>query len=69
LDGPTAIVWSTAAVTVIVVVPIIPFIAAVTVDEPIETAVANPPLVMVAAARLPDIHVTVVVRFCVELSE
>ena len=73
LIGVTAIDVSVAAVTVRVVDPdILPDIALIVV-EPVATRVASPlepaALLMVATPVLDELQVTVVVRFCVVLSE
>ena len=57
-----------AAVTVSVAVPLTPFSAAVMVDEPAATPVANPLELIVAAAVFDEVHVAVVVTLAVELS-
>ena len=48
----------TAALTVSVAAPLSPFSEAVTVDEPAATAVAIPPVAMVATAADELVHVT-----------
>ena len=60
---------SVAAVTFSEVFPLIPFNAAVIVEVPTVTPVANPPDVIVATALVPDVHVTVPVMFAVVVSE
>ncbi len=67
--GVTAIDSSAAAVTVSTVEPLIPLKVALMVEGPVATAVARPPLVIVAAEVVTEAHVTRLVRFCVELSE
>ena len=67
LAGVTVIDCRVAAVTVSTVEPTTPSVALI-VLVPTATAVANPPVVMVAFAVVPDAHVTEVVRFCVLLS-
>ena len=61
-----------AELTVSVVVPLIPPIAAVIVVWPVATPVANPPvgavLLIVATPVFEDDHATLLVRFCVLLS-
>ncbi len=57
-----------AAVTVSVVDPLIEPEVAVIVVLPCATLVANPAALIVAALVVPELHVTVAVRFCVELS-
>ena len=69
LAGVTAIDCKTAAVTVSTVEPVIPPSVALIVEVPVATAVARPPLVIVATEVVADAHVTWLVRFCVELSE
>src|SRR5208337_4135035 len=69
LPGVTAIDCSTAALTVITVEPLILPSVALMVDGPVATAVANPPLVMVATDVVAEAQVTWLVRFCVVLSE
>ena len=66
--GVTAIDDSVAAVTVNVVEPTTAPLVALIVDVPTFTAVANPAALIVAFAGVPDDHVTLPVRFCVELS-
>ena len=56
--GVTAIDCSTAAVTVSVVEPVTPPNIALIVLIPGATAVANPPLVIVATDGVPDAQVT-----------
>jgi hypothetical protein len=67
--GVTAIDCKTAAVTVRTVDPVTPPSVALIVEVPVDTAVARPPLVMVATEVVADAHVTWLVKFCVELSE
>ena len=69
VGGVTAIDTSVAAVTVSVVLPLIPAVAAEMTVVPAATLVARPSepaaLEIVAAAGVADVHVTVAVRFCV----
>src|SRR5271167_5013755 len=66
--GVTAMDTSVAAVTVSVVLPTtLPLVAEIVV-LPAFSADANPPLLIVAVTVLDDAHVTLAVRFCVELS-
>jgi hypothetical protein len=69
--GVTAIDTSVGAVavTVSVVEPLIAPEAALIVLVPAATPVANPPVVIVATLVVSEVHVAVLVRFCVELSE
>jgi hypothetical protein len=67
--GVTAIDTSVTAVTVRVVEPLTVPETALIVLVPAPTAVANPPVVMVATPVVAELHVTEPVRFCVELSE
>ena len=69
LAGVTAIDCKTAAVTVSTVEPVTPPSVALIVEVPVDTAVARPPLVMVATEVVADAQVTWLVRSCVELSE
>jgi len=73
LAGVIAIETSVAAVTVNVVDPEIAPDVAEMVVEPVATEVANPfepaALLMVATDDADELHVTVVVRLCVEPSE
>jgi hypothetical protein len=73
LTGSIVIDCRVAGVTVRVVVPEIPSIAAVMVVEPTARAVANPlePAVLLIEATAPsdELQVTCVVRSCVEPSE
>jgi hypothetical protein len=62
------IVFVAAAVTVSIAVPLTPLSEAVIVLEPAATAVASPPVLIVAAALLEDVQVAVDVTFAVELS-
>ena len=65
LTGVTAMETRTGAVTVRVVEPkMFPEVAEM-VDEPVVTAVASPALVIVATEEVPELHVTLPVRFCV----
>ena len=66
--GVTAIDCSVAAVTVNVVEPLTAPEVALIVLIPAPTPVANPALVTVALAGVPEAHVTKAVRFCVLLS-
>jgi len=70
LTGVTAMEDSVAAVTVSVVDPEIAPDAAVIVVEPVATGVASPfelpALLMLAMVVDDELHVTVVVRFCVD---
>jgi hypothetical protein len=68
LTGVTAMDTSVAAVTVSVVLPTIPPLVAEIELVPAFSADARPPLVIVAVALVPEAHVTLPVRFCVELS-
>jgi hypothetical protein len=71
--GVTAMETRVAAVTVNVVVPETPLIAAVIVVEPAPTAVASPmvlaAVLMVATPVALDVQVTEEVMSCFELSE
>ena len=67
--GVTAIDTSVAEVTVSVVDPLIAPEAALIVLVPPATPVANPPAVIVATVVVCELHVAVLVKFCVELSE
>jgi len=66
--GVTAIDDRVAAVTVSVVDPTTAPLVALIVDVPTFTAVAKPAALIVAFAGVPDAHVTLLVKFCVELS-
>jgi hypothetical protein len=66
--GVTAMDTSVAAVTVSVVLPTIPPLVAEIELVPAFSADARPPLLIVAVAVVPEAHVTLPVRFCVELS-
>jgi hypothetical protein len=66
--GVTAIDDSVAAVTVSVVDPTTLPLVALIVEVPTFTAVAKPAALIVAFAGVPDAHVTMLVKFCVELS-
>jgi hypothetical protein len=67
--GVTAIDCNVAAVPVSVAMfDVTLFIVAVMFVEPTPVTVARPPAAIVAAAVFEDVHVTCVVRFCVELS-
>jgi hypothetical protein len=66
--GVTAIDESVAAVTVNVVDPTTPPLVALIVDAPTFRVVAKPAALTVATVVVPDAHVTLLVRFCVELS-
>ena len=59
---------ASAAVTVNVVDPTTAPLVALIVEVPTFTAVAKPAALIVAFAGVPDAHVTLPVRFCVELS-
>ena len=63
--GVTAIDCNVAAVTVSTVEPLIAPEVALIVEVPIPAPVATPSAVMVAVAVVPELHVTVPVRFCV----
>ena len=63
--GVTAIDCSVAAVTVSAVEPLIDDDVAVIVDVPTPAPVARPAAVIVATGVVPELHVTVLVRFCV----
>jgi hypothetical protein len=66
--GVTAMDTSVAAVTVSVVLPtMLPLVAEI-VLVPAFSADARPAPVIVAVVSVPDAHVTLPVRFCVELS-
>jgi hypothetical protein len=69
--GVTAIDTSVGAVAVTVssVVPSTAPEAASILLVPVATPVANPPAVIVTTPAVCEVHVTVLVRFCVELSE
>ena len=67
--GVTAIDTSVGAVTVSIVEPLIAPEAALIVLIPVPTAFANPPAAIVATLVVCELHVAVLVRFCVELSE
>jgi hypothetical protein len=73
LVGVIAMDTSVAGVTVRVVDPHMPPNVAVTVVDPVATAVADPlelaALLIVATVRADELQVTAVVRFCVVLSE
>jgi hypothetical protein len=66
--GVTAIDDRVAAVTVNVVDPTTLPLVALIVDVPTFTAVAKPSALIVAFAGVPEAHVTLLVKFCVELS-
>jgi hypothetical protein len=66
--GVTAIVCKTAGVTVSVVEPLIDPEVALIVVDPVATVLAKPALLMVATVVAEDVHVAVLVRFCVLLS-
>jgi hypothetical protein len=66
--GVTAIDTRVAFVTVSVVEPTTLPLVALIVDVPAFTAVARPAALIVATVVVPDAHVTLPVRFCVELS-
>jgi hypothetical protein len=63
--GVTAIDCSVAAVTVRVVEPLIAPDVALIVEFPTPAPVARPVVLIVAVAVVPELHVTVLVRFCV----
>jgi hypothetical protein len=63
--GVTAIDTSTGAVTVSVVAPVILLSVALIVEAPVVTPFANPPAVIVATPGAEELHVAVLVRFCV----
>jgi hypothetical protein len=64
----TAIDTSVAAVTVSVVLPEMAPLVALIVVLPAFSADAKPAALIVAVVVLDDAHVTLAVRFCVELS-
>ena len=66
--GVTAMDTNVAAVTVSVVLPTMPPLVAEIVLVPAFSADARPALVIVAVVSVPDAHVTLPVKFCVELS-
>jgi hypothetical protein len=66
--GVTAMETSVGGVTVSVVEPVTPFSVAEIEEVPVATAVARPPVLMVATEVVADAHITLLVRFCVELS-
>ena len=63
--GVTAMDCSVAAVTVNTVEPVIAPEVALIVELPLLTAVASPPAVIVATDGVAELHVAVLVRFCV----
>src|ERR1700722_13671676 len=63
--GVTAIDTSVAAVTVSVVLPVMLLEAAWIVVEPVVTAVAKPAALIVATVTAEELHVAVLLRFCV----
>ncbi len=67
LAGVTAIDTKVAAVTVSAVEPLIEPEVAVIVVLPCATLVANPAALIVATLVVPELHVTVPVKFCVVL--
>ena len=67
--GVTAIDWSTAALTVSTVEPLIAPSVALMLEVPVATAVASPAAVMVATEVVAEAQVTWLVRSWVELSE
>ena len=69
LAGVKAIDTGKSATTVSVVFPEIAPLVAVMVEVPPATAVAKPVEFMVATEFVPEVHVAVEVRFCVEPSE
>jgi hypothetical protein len=63
------VTWRVAAVTVKVnEFEVTALEKAVMVEVPMFTAVARPAVLMVATAGVPEVHVAVLVRFCVEPS-
>jgi hypothetical protein len=56
-SGAAAVV-AEVAVTVRTVVPVTPLSVALILDVPVATAVASPPLLMVATVVVADVHVT-----------
>jgi hypothetical protein len=68
LAGVTAIDCSVAAVTVRSVEPLMDDDVAVIVEVPTPAPVASPDVLIVAVAVVPELQVTVDVRFCVEPS-
>ena len=70
LAGVTAIDSRTAALAVSTVEPVTPANVALILEVPLDaTAVASPPVVMVATEVVADAQVTELVRFWVEPSE
>ena len=65
LAGVTDSEFNTAGVTVRVAEPLIVPEVAVIVADPCATLVANPPPLTVATEVADDVHVDVLVRFCV----
>jgi hypothetical protein len=63
--GVTAIDTSVAAVTVSVVLPVMLLEAAWIVVVPVPTAVAKPVALIVATVTAEELHVAVLLRFCV----
>ena len=63
--GVTAIDCSVAAVTVSTVEPLIDDDVAVIVEVPTPAPVASPAVLIVAVVVVPELHATVLVRFCV----
>ena len=63
--GVTATETSVAAVTVRVVLPEMAPEVARTVVDPLPTAVARPAVLIVATVTAEELHVVVLVRFCV----
>lgn len=66
--GATPMLLSAAAVTVSVVLPVIPLTAAVMLAVPIPVAVASPALTVATAVDC-ELQVAVVVKFCLVPSE
>jgi len=66
--GVTAMETRAGPVTVREVAPVIAPDVAVMVVLPAATAVASPPVLMVAVPTEDEVHVAVLVRFCVVLS-
>src|SRR5260370_1121159 len=69
LTEVTAIDRRAAGLTVRTVEPVIPLSVAEIVEVPVATPVARPSAVIVATEVLADAQVTLLVRFCVDLSE
>ena len=66
--GVTAIDCNVAAVTVRTVEPLIAPDVALIVEVPTPAPVASPDVLIVAVEVVPELHVTVPVKFCVEPS-